>query len=282
MESLSPQPVVTPIAPLSHTGISTPTIQRLLGKMSGHNKWSKVKHIKARVDAKRGKIFSRLARDIAVAARDGGGDPALNPRLRQAIDSAKSQSVPKENIERAIKKGTGELGGEAIQELTYEGYAPGGIALIIEVASDNSNRSAADIRSIFNKNNGSLGSSNSVTYLFDRKGEIRLPLDAISEEELLENVLDAGAEDVFTDDEDHVVITPHDQLALVAGILRDKNLQVTSQQLVYVPQSTVLVEDRSEASKVLRLFQALEDYDDTVNVSSNFEIPDEIFETVEV
>jgi YebC/PmpR family DNA-binding regulatory protein len=249
--------------------------------MAGHNKWSKVKHIKARVDAKRGKVFSRLARDIAVAARDGGGDPDLNPRLRQSIDSAKSQSVPKENIERAIKKGTGELGGEAIQELTYEGYTPGGAALIVEVASDNTNRSAADIRSIFNKNNGSLGSSNSVAYLFDRKGEVRIPLSSVSEDDLLEIVLEAGAEDVFADEDDHVVITPHDQLASVAELVRNKDLEVTSQQLVYVPQTTVRVDDHSEATKILRLFQALEDYDDTVNVSSNFDIPEEVFDTID-
>ena len=249
--------------------------------MAGHNKWSKVKHIKGPADAKRSRMFSKMSKEISIAARDGG-DPDLNPRLRTAVNAAKSQSMPKDTIERAIKKGTGELGGNQIEEVCYEGYAPGGVAVMVEMATDNKNRSAADVRQIFSKNNGSLGSSNSVTYLFDRKGEIRLPLDAINEEELLENVLDAGAEDVFTDDEDHVVITPHDQLALVAGILRDKNLQVTSQQLIYVPQSTVLVEDRSEASKVLRLFQALEDYDDTVNVSSNFDIPDEIFETVEV
>ncbi|MEM7143960.1 MAG: YebC/PmpR family DNA-binding transcriptional regulator [Verrucomicrobiota bacterium] len=248
--------------------------------MAGHNKWSKVKHIKARVDAKRGKVFSRLARDIAVAARDGGGDPDLNPRLRQAIDSAKSQSVPKDNIERAIKKGTGELGGEAIQELTYEGYAPGGAAIIAEVASDNTNRAAADIRSIFNKNNGNLGSSNSVAYLFDRKGEIRIPAESATEDEILEHALDAGAEDVFSDEDDHVVLTPHDQLAAVADGLREKNLQISSQQLVYIPQTTVRVDDKSDAAGIIRLINALEDYEDTVNVSSNFETSEEILETV--
>ncbi|MEM9281615.1 MAG: YebC/PmpR family DNA-binding transcriptional regulator [Verrucomicrobiota bacterium] len=248
--------------------------------MAGHNKWSKVKHIKARVDAKRGKVFSRLARDIAVAARDGGGDPDLNPRLRQAIDSAKSQSVPKENIERAIKKGTGELGGEAIQELTYEGYAPGGVALIVEVASDNTNRAAADIRSLFNKNKGSLGSSNSVAYLFDRKGEIRLPLDSISEDALLEHALDSGAEDVFADDHEHVVLTSHDQLARVGDALCHKQLKIVSQQLVYIPQTTIIVEDKADTECVIRLIAALEEYEDTVNVSSNLEVPEKDLETL--
>lgn len=246
--------------------------------MAGHNKWSKVKHIKARVDAKRGKLFSRLSKEISIAARDGGGDPGMNPRLRQAVDAAKAVSVPKDNIERAIKKGTGELGGEAIQEITYEGYAPGGVALIIEVATDNTNRSAADIRSTFTKNNGSLGSSNSVTYLFDRKGEIRLPLTAATEDQLLELAMDAGAEDVSVDDDEHVVITPHDQLNNAATFLRDKELPVSSQQLVYLPQNTISVEDTSEAKQILRLYEALEEYEDTINVFSNFDIPDSILE----
>jgi YebC/PmpR family DNA-binding regulatory protein len=250
--------------------------------MSGHSKWSTIKRAKGALDAKRGKLFSKLSHEITVAAREGGGDADMNPRLRQAITTAKAQNMPKDNIEKAVKKGTGELGGAAVEDATYEGFAPGGVAILVEVATDNKNRSAADIRQIFNRNNGSLGNSGSVAYLFDRRGEIRLPLSSATEDELLEVALDAGAEDVATEDEEHLVFTSPDQLSIVANALRTKELEVTSQQLVYLPQTTVAITDASVASQILRLYEALDDYDDTLNVFSNFDIPDNILDTAGV
>ena len=248
--------------------------------MAGHNKWSKVKHIKAREDAKKGKVFSRFSKEISIAARDGGGDPGMNPRLRTAIEGAKSVSMPKDNIERAIKKGTGELGGEAIEEITYEGFAPGGVAVIVEVCTDNKNRSAADVRHIFNKRNGNMGTSGSVAYQFRRCGEIRVALGDLSEEELLEKALEAGANDVSADEEDHLVFTAPEDLGSVASHLRDDGLNLKSENLVYIPNADTLVtiNDPGEAAKVLRLYEALDEYDDTLNVFANFDIPDEVIE----
>lgn len=246
--------------------------------MAGHNKWSKVKHIKAREDSKRSKVFSRLSKEISIAARDGGGDVGMNPRLRTAVDNAKAVSMPKDNIERAIKRGTGELGGDAIEEITYEGFASGGVAVIVEVSTDNKNRSAADVRMLFNKNHGNMGTSGSVAYLFKRIGEIRIALEDVTEDELLEKAGDAGAEDISSDEESHVIHTAADQLGAVAAALSDAGLNLQSQNLVYVPENQVLVEDASEASKILRLYEALDDYDDTLNVFANFDIPDAILE----
>jgi len=246
--------------------------------MAGHNKWSKVKHIKAKEDAKRSKAFSKLSKEISIAARDGGGDVGMNPRLRTAVDNAKAVSMPKDNIERAIKKGTGELGGDAIEEITYEGFASGGVAVIVEVSTDNKNRSAADLRSLFNKNNGNMGTTGSVSYLFNRVGEIRIALEDISEDDLLEKAGDAGAEDIFVEEDSHVIHTAADQLGAVASALTEAGLNLRGQNLVYVPENLVLVEDASEASKILRLYEALDEYDDTLNVFANFDIPDSILE----
>ncbi len=249
--------------------------------MAGHNKWSKVKHIKARVDAKKGKIFSKLAHEITVAAREGGGgDVALNARLRQAIDAAKAQSMPKDNIERAVKRGTGELGGNDIEEVYYEGYAPGGVAMLVHVATDNRNRSAADVRNLFNKNNGSMGTSGSVTYLFDLCGEIRLSAEDLDADGAVMAALEAGAEDVIHEEEEHLIRTPADQLNITANSLRDRDLRILSQSLVYVPQTEIEVAEPSIASQVLRLYEALDDYQDTLSVFSNFDIPDAVMETV--
>ena len=240
-----------------------------------------MKHIKARVDAKKGKMFSKLGHEIFIAARDGGGDIDLNPRLRQAVDAAKSQSMPKDNIERAIKKGTGELEGEAIEEITYEGFGPGGVGMLVQVATDNKNRSAAEIRNIFNKNNGNMGTSGSVAHLFQRSGEIRLKTDSIGDDDLLEAALDAGAEDVSRDDGDHVIVTAADQLNTVANHLRDESgLTLSSQELVYLPLTPIDVTENSIASQVIRLYEALDDYQDTLNVFANFEIPDDILEAI--
>ena len=243
--------------------------------MAGHNKWSKVKHIKARVDARKGKVFSRFAQEISIAARDGGGDPDLNPRLRTAIEGAKAHSMPKDNIERAIKKGTGELGGEAIQEITYEGYGLGGIAIMVEVATDNTNRSAAKVREIFTKNGGSIATPGSVSYQFDRKGEIRISAEGNSEETVMETVLEAGADDIQSDPEQHVVYCEISRLNAVASALSEAGMMPVSRQLVSVPQNPSVIEDVTAAKQALRLYELLDDYEDTMDVFTNFEISDE-------
>jgi YebC/PmpR family DNA-binding regulatory protein len=248
--------------------------------MAGHSKWAKVKHFKGALDAKRGRIFSKLSREIILAAKLGGGDPKLNARLRHAIDAAKAQNMPNETVDRAINKGTGELGGETIVEITYEGYAPGGVALLVECVTDNKNRSSAEIRNVFTNSHGSLGTPGSVAHLFARKGEIRLPVQAASEDAVLEAALDAGADDVSSDGDDHVVLTAPDQLLAVADTLRARGLEPASQKLIKVPQNTVLVHDATSATHVIRLCEALDDLDDVQNVYANFDIPDEIMEMV--
>jgi YebC/PmpR family DNA-binding regulatory protein len=249
--------------------------------MAGHNKWSKVKHIKGAADAKRSKLFSKLAKEISVAARDGG-DIDLNARLRQAVSIAKKLSLPGDTIDRAIKKGTGEIEGASYEEGSYEGYGAGGIAFIVEVITDNTNRSFNDLRTIFNKNNGNLGSPGSVAHMFDRKGEIRLPADTGDEDRVLEMALEAGAEDVGTFEEGHIVRTAAEQLGSVSSSLTAANAEIDSQGLVYIPQIPTDVSDLSVAKQVLRLYAALDDYDDTQNVFSNFEIADAVMEQVEL
>lgn len=248
--------------------------------MSGHNKWSKIKHIKAKEDAKKGKVFSKFAHEIAIASRDGGGDPNMNPRLRQAIDSAKSQSMPKDNIERAIKKGTGELDGGTIEEISYEGFGAGGAGFLVQVATDNKNRSAADIRSAFNKNNGNMGTAGTVSHMFDKKGEIIIAAELIDEETIFEKALEAGADDVSSEDDEHIILTSFDQLNAVAETLREGGLQLKSQSLAFIPSTPILITDSSIASQVLRLYDALDDYDDTISVFGTFEISDEILESL--
>lgn len=249
--------------------------------MAGHNKWSKVKHIKARVDAIKGRVFSKCAHEIALAARAGGGDPALNNRLRSAIDNAKAMSMPKDNIDRAIKKGTGELGGEAIQEVAYEGYGPAGIAFIVEMATDNLNRSAADIRSIFTKNSGIVATQGSVSYQFERKGEIRLPAAAIDEDRLLEVAIDAGASDVQLDEDEHLIHTAPNELGTVANALRAAGLTLTSEKLVSISQNLSVVTDLAIARQILKLHDQLDDYPDTMNIFTNFEVSDEILDQLD-
>lgn len=244
--------------------------------MAGHSKWSKVKHIKAVLDVRRGKLFSRLAKEIAVAARLGGADVAFNPRLRAAIQSARAQNMPNDNIERAIKRGTGEGGGGAMEEIVYEGYAPGGVAMIVEAATDNKNRTAADLRSIFSKNNGNLAASGSVSYMFHRKGRIVVPAEGVTEDQVLEATLDAGAEEITSEDGQFIVITSPDKLYATAEALGKAGIAVESQTLTFIPQNHVPVTDPSIAAQVLRLHDALEDCDDVLNVHSNFDIPEEI------
>jgi YebC/PmpR family DNA-binding regulatory protein len=244
--------------------------------MAGHSKWSKVKRFKGALDAKRGKIFSRFSKEIMVAARMGGGDLNLNPRLRTAVLAARAQNMPNDTIERAIKKGTGEIAGGIVDELIYEGYGPGGVAIIVEAATDNKNRTAADIRSIFAKNHGHLAASGAVSYLFRRKGQISVGKSGVEEDKAMEIALDAGAEDFLTDEELYIVTTPHDQLYQVGESMKNAGIHFESQKLAFVPNTTVAVVQEELASQVLRLCDALEDNDDVQSVYSNFDISDEL------
>ena len=238
--------------------------------MSGHNKWSKIKYVKAKEDAKKGKVFARFAHEIMLAAKSGGGDPDLNPRLRAAIDGAKAVSTPKENIERAIKKGTGELGGATIQEITYEGYGPSGTAFLIEVATDNTNRSASELRTLFTKNGGSIGTPGSVAYQFERKGEARIMAEGLTEDSAMDLALECGADDVEQGDSDNewVFVTA----------LREAGHTVISMKLISVAQNASVINDLETAKAALRLYEALDDYDDALNVFSNFDVAEEILE----
>lgn len=249
--------------------------------MAGHNKWSKVKHIKARVDVIRGRVFSKCAHEIALAARSGGGDIGMNARLRAAVDNAKAVSMPKENIDRAIKKGLGELGGEAIQEVTYEGYGPSGIAFLIEMATDNLNRTAADIRTIFSRNGGSVATPGSVAYQFDRKGEIRIAAEGIDADRMMDAAILAGADDVLSDESEHVVLTSPTELAAVAAGLRSDGFTIGSEKLVSVAQNPSVVSDPDVARQVMKLYDLLDGYDDTLNVFTNFEVADEVLVALE-
>jgi YebC/PmpR family DNA-binding regulatory protein len=244
--------------------------------MAGHSKWSKVKRFKGALDAKRGKIFSRFSKEIMVAARMGGGDLNLNPRLRTAVLAARAQNMPSDTIERAIKKGTGEIAGGIVEELLYEGYGPGGIAIIVEAATDNKNRTAADIRSIFAKNHGHLAASGAVSYLFKRKGQISVGKAGVEEDKVMEIALEAGAEDFITDEDSYIVTTPHDHLYQVGELMKNAGVHFESQKLTFLPGTMVAVANEELASQVLRLCDALEDNDDVQSVYSNFDISDEL------
>ncbi len=245
--------------------------------MAGHSKWSKVKRFKGAIDAKRGAIFSKLAKEISIAAKAGGGDPAANPRLRSAIQNARGQSMPNDNIERAIRRGTGE-GAEAQQfeEIVYEGYGPGGVAVIVEAATDNKNRTAAEVRRIFTKNNGNLATSGSVSYMFHKKGQITVPRHAIDEERVFEIALEAGAEELTTEEEQYVILTSHDQLYAVAEALKQAGVTTDGQKFTFIPDTVVPVTDEAAALQVLRLCESLEEDDDVQNVYSNLDIPEEL------
>jgi len=245
--------------------------------MAGHSKWSKVKRFKGALDTKRGALFSKLSREITIAAKIGGGDPDGNVRLRSAILSARAQSMPNDNIERAIKRGTGEgVEAQHYDEIVYEGYAPGGVAVIVEAATDNQNRTAAEIRLIFAKNHGNLATSGSVSYMFHKKGQIAVAADAINEDRLFEISLEAGAEELTTEEKVYVITTSHDQLYAVAESLKHAGVTIDGQKFTFIPDTTVSVADEATALQVLRLCESLEDDDDVQNVYSNLEIPDEV------
>jgi YebC/PmpR family DNA-binding regulatory protein len=247
--------------------------------MSGHSKWASIKHKKAAVDAKRGKIFSKLIKELTVAARIGGGDPTANPRLRTAISTAKGVNMPNENIERAIKKGTGELPGTSYEEVSYEGYGPGGAAVMLEVMTDNKNRTVAEIRSIFAKNGGSLGETGCVNWMFEKKGLIAVPKETVGEDELMAVALDAGAEDFKVVENAFEILTSPEDFERIKKAIQDKHITPAVAQISMIPQSTVKLAD-NKARQMLKLMDLLEDHDDVQEVYSNFDIPDEILEAV--
>ena len=241
--------------------------------MSGHSKWATIKHAKGIADAKRGKLFTKFIKEISIAARMGGGDPNSNPRLRTAIIKARASNMPKDNIERAIKKGTGELGGATYEELVYEGYGAGGVAVLVEVLTDNKNRAAADVRNIFNKSGGNLGVSGSVARMFQRKGTIEFDAEKVSEDELMEVALEAGADDIVNEDGIITVTTAADAFATVADALAEKGFESLSGEVGMIPDMYTAV-DADTASKIAKLINRLEDNDDVQNVYSIVEYPD--------
>lgn len=247
--------------------------------MSGHSKWSSIKHKKGAADAKRGKIFTRLIREITVAARMGGGDPAGNPRLRAAISAAKAENMPKDNIERAIKKGTGELEGTSYEESSYEGYGPGGVAVLVDCLTDNKNRTVAEVKHAFERHGGNLGEPGCVAWMFDKKGLIVLEKDQVDEEKLLDLALEAGAEDVNDEESEFEIITDPADFDAVKGLIEAANLPYTLAEISMIPKNTVKLEGK-KAQQMLSLMQALEDNDDVSNVYANFDIPDEVMEAL--
>lgn len=249
------------------------------GFMSGHNKWSSIKHKKGKADAARGKAFTKITRELITAARIGGGDPAGNARLRAAINAARAVNMPNENIQRAIKKGTGELEGVAYEECIYEGYGPNGVAVLVKVLTDNKNRTVADIRHIFSKYNGNLGETGCVNWMFSKKGTISVPKDAVAEERLLELALELGAEDVVSDPEAHEyeVRCEPERFEEIKKGLEDAGVRISSAEISMVPQTTVHLEGKA-ADQMLRLMNALEESDDVQNVWANFDISDEAME----
>lgn len=239
--------------------------------MSGHSKWATTKRKKAVIDAKRGKAFTKIIKEITIAAREGGGDPAGNPRLRLVIDNAKAVNMPADNIDRAIKKATGELEGQQYHELTYEGYGPAGVALMVEVATDNKNRTVAEVRHLFSKGGGRLAENGAVAYLFDKKGVITLPKQNKTEDEIMEIILDAGAEDLQTEDEYFVVQSPIESFEPVRKALLEKQLTVENASLQWIAKNYITVTGE-DAEKVAKLLESLEDSDDVQNVFSNADI----------
>lgn len=239
--------------------------------MAGHSKWKQIKRKKAITDAKRGASWTKVIREITVAAKAGGGDPGGNPRLRTAIDAAKAVNMPADNIDRAIKKGTGELEGAVYEEVMYEGYGPGGAAIIIEATTDNSTRTVAEVRHAFSRNGGNLGASNSVAWMFDRKGQILLDATRYPEDSTLEAALDAGAEDFARDGDQYVISTTVPTFHAVQEALKARRLEIESAEVAMVPKSTVKVEGK-QAEQMIKLLEALEELDDVSKVFSNFDI----------
>jgi len=247
--------------------------------MSGHSRWSQIKRKKGKADVQRGKLFSKILREITVAAKHGGGDPKANMRLKAAIESAKEANMPQDNIKRAVQKGTGELPGEQYEEMTYEGYAPGGVAIMIEVLTDNRNRTAPEIRHTFEKYGGNLAASGAVAWMFERTGLIQVDAEKISEDALLDKALDAGATDLKRVEKAFEITTAPAQMEAVREALQKAKVPVLEGAVTYVPQSTVRVEGK-DATSVVHLIEALEELDDVQSVYANYDIPDEVLEAI--
>jgi len=248
--------------------------------MSGHSKWASIKHKKSATDAKRGKIFTKIIRELTISARQGGGDPNANPRLRLAIQKAKDANMPAGNIERAIKKGTGELEGVSFEEVTYEGYALGGVALLVHVLTDNKNRTTSEVRNIFAKKGGNMAGQGAVSWIFEKKGYFVVNKDVIKEDKLMDIVLEAGGEDLKTEESTYAITTAPNDFEIVKKALEDKNIKTEVAELSMIPKNSIKVLG-DDAKKVLALVDALEDHDDVQNVYANFDIPDEIINQVE-
>ncbi len=242
--------------------------------MSGHSKWSSIKHKKAAADAKRGKAFTKLIREITVAAKQGGGDPEANPRLRSAMQTARGQNMPTDTINRAIKKGAGGNDGVDYEEVIYEGFGPSSVAVVILALTDNRNRTVASIRTAFSKFNGNLGASNSVLHMFDRKGTIAVPKSSIDEDSLTDLILEAGAEDLEAGDEDYLIISSVEDFEAVKRALEEKGLEIKEAELAQLPQSKTVISNREDAEKVINFLETLEEDDDVQKVFSNFDIDD--------
>ncbi|MFH1875127.1 MAG: YebC/PmpR family DNA-binding transcriptional regulator [Pseudomonadota bacterium] len=245
--------------------------------MSGHSKWATIKHKKGAADAKRGKLFSKLIKEITVAARFGGGDPANNPRLRTVLDNARAANMPNDNVQRAIKRGTGELEGVSYEEITFEGYGPNGVAVLVETLTDNRNRTVAEMRHLFTKMGGNLGENGCVAWMFNKQGVLTFSKKDVNEEKLMEIALEAGADDI-KDEEDLIsVVTDPNNFEAVKTAIEKNNIKPTEASVQMVPQTTVKL-DRNGAEKMLKLMDALEDHDDTQNVYANFDIDSKLIE----
>ncbi len=248
--------------------------------MSGHSKWATTKRKKALIDSKRGKLFTKLIREMMVAARDGGGSIETNARLRTVVDKAKAINMPADNIKRAIQKGTGELEGATYEEVVYEGYGPGGVAVIVSGLTDNKNRAASEIRNIFSKNNGNMGDPGSVGWIFKKKGFLTVPKQGLSEDEMMSLVLDAGAEDMVSETETFDITTAPEDFEKVKAALAAKNITPATAEVTMVPSNTVKLEGK-QAESMLKLMDALEEHDDVQNVYANFDIPESVMEAIE-
>jgi YebC/PmpR family DNA-binding regulatory protein len=249
--------------------------------MSGHSKWSTIKRKKGAVDVKRGKIFSKINKEITVAARIGGGDPTGNPRLRAAIAAAKAENMPKDNIDRAIKKGSGELDGSNYEEVIYEGYGPAGVAMLVESLTDNKNRTVSDVRHLFSKHGGSMGEAGCVAWMFDKKGVIVFDKATVDEDQLMEAALEAGAEDLQAGESEFEVLTDQASFEMVKTALEEKGFKYDLAEIQMHPKTTIRVEEEKPAQQLLKLMELLEDHDDVQHVYANFDIPDSILEALE-
>ncbi len=248
--------------------------------MSGHSKWASIKHKKGAADAKRGKLFSKLIREITVAAKHGGSNPDTNARLRVVIGTAKEANMPKDNIDMAIKRGTGELPGVVYEEITYEGYAHGGIAIMVEALSDNKNRTSAEIRNIFTKKGGNLSGAGSVSWQFQRKGLITIDKRAASEDKLFNMVIEAGAEDFKAEADSYEITTAPENFETVKEAIKKNNIKINLAEITSLPTTTIKITDEDAARKILELVESLEEHDDIQHVYANFDIPDEIIQQV--